>query len=106
MEKQTIFELLSLFLVVFACIAFRASSALAAPAPVMPQCLPQRKHRAEQDKRQYNPVARAHRSSPPSCQAANAATHATAHCSITTPIVASRESSSRRIVAIAATQGV
>ena len=104
MEKQTIFELLSLFLVVFACIAFRASSALAAPA--MPQRLPQCKHHAEQDKRQYNPVARAHRSSPPSCQAANAATHATVHCSITTPIVASRESSSRRIVAIAATQGV
>ena len=51
-------------------------------------------------------VDQAHHTSPAIAYAANATTHATEHCRTTTPTVLSRESSSRRMVAMAATHGV
>ena len=47
-----------------------------------------------------------HHTSPAIAYAAHATIHATVHCKTTTPTVLSRESSSRRMVATAATHGV
>ena len=86
--------------------AFAAIAAAAAAvfAPLMPRS--QREHDADRYQRQQRIIKPAHSSTPESRYASHATTHATPHCMSTTPAVLSVELSSRRIVAIAATQGV
>lgn len=86
--------------------AFAAIAAAAAAvfAPFMPRS--QREHDADRYQRQQRIIKPAHSSTPESRYASHATTHATPHCMSTTPAVLSVELSSRRIVAIAATQGV
>ena len=80
-----------------------AAAALAAFA--LPQNSPQGEKGKNGDESQHKIIPARH-SRPPTLYIKKAASHATAHCTSTTPTVAQREPSSRRMVATAATQGV